>query len=116
LDGFTTIRGGVSLPSGSANSLLGYRFLATKAPISELPVAPPSLSSRLDINAFDFDYASANLFSAITTHEWRVGGRWRFSTSIQQAYQAFTLPGAPEYVLGSEPPILCGLGPHAVWI
>lgn len=107
---------GYRLPSGFGEFSLAYRFLATQGSDSaELPFGPASLSSRLDINQVDFDYASRELCCGDNwMMKWRFGGRLEFIYFDSQAYQSFAEPGVPQFVLGQRTTnYYAGFGPHA---
>ena len=71
---------GYRLPSGFGEFALGYGFLATQGSESaSLPTGPASLSSLLDLNSVDFDYASREIrFDTNWEMKWRIGGRLAF--------------------------------------
>jgi Legionella pneumophila major outer membrane protein precursor len=107
---------GYRLPSGFGEFSLGYNFLTTQGSESSgLSTGPASLSSRLDINTFDFDYATREVSLGDNWQmKWRIGGRLAFLYFDSQAYQAFAEPGAPEYVLAQRTTnYYAGFGPHA---
>jgi Legionella pneumophila major outer membrane protein precursor len=107
---------GYRLPSGFGEFSLGYRFLATQGAESEdLPTGPATLSSRLDVNAFDFDYASREISLGDNWEmKWRFGGRLAFIYFDSEANQAFAPPGTSEFVLEQRTTnFFAGFGPHA---
>ena len=107
---------GYRLPSGFGEFSLGYRFLTSQgSDSSEQLLGPASLSSMLDINQFDFDYSSREIsLGDDWIMKWTIGGRLAFVYFDSQAYQAFALPGSPNYVLGQKATnFFDGFGPHA---
>jgi hypothetical protein len=107
---------GYRLPSGFGEFSLGYMFLTTQGSNSAaLPAGPAILSSRLDINQFDFDYASGELCpSENWVMKWRVGGRLEFIYFDSQVSQAFAEPGLAPFVLDQKTTnYYAGFGPHA---
>jgi hypothetical protein len=107
---------GYRLPSGFGEFVLGYRFLASQgSQSSEQMFGPASLSSRLDINTFDFDYSSREIsLGENWIMKWTVGGRLAFLYFDSQANQAFALPGSPDFFLDQRTTnFFAGFGPHA---
>lgn len=107
---------GYRLPSGFGEISMSYLFLATQgADAAVLPLGPASLASRLDINQFDFDYASRDLcWGDNWLMKWRFGGRLEFIYFDSQAYQSFAGPGVAQFVLGQRTTnYYAGFGPHA---
>jgi Legionella pneumophila major outer membrane protein precursor len=107
---------GYRLPAGFGEFSLGYRFLATQGTESAgLATGPATLSSLLDLNSFDFDYASREISLGENWEmKWRLGGRLAFVYFDSEADQAFAEPGLPSYVLGQRTTnYFDGFGPHA---
>ena len=107
---------GYRLPSGFGEFSLGYRFLASQgSQSSEQMFGPATLSSRLDINTFDFDYSSRDIsLGENWIMKWTVGGRLAFLYFDSQANQAFALPGSPDFFLDQRTTnYFAGFGPHA---
>jgi hypothetical protein len=73
---------GYRLPSGFGEFVLGYRFLSSRGNEQVLGVdGPEALNSRLDVNEWDFDYAS---------REWSLWPhcdmKWRFGIRLESLF------------------------------
>jgi hypothetical protein len=107
---------GYRLPSGFGEFLLSYRFLATQG--SEMVQGtdgPARLSSLLDINQVDLDYASRE-FSLWPNWDmrWRVGLRYADVFFDSRAEEAFALAAAGSGIFQTRTSnSFVGFGPHA---
>jgi hypothetical protein len=107
---------GYRLPSGFGEILLSYRFLATEGS-EAYPLAdgPGRLSSQLDINQVDLDYAS---WEFSLWPKWDM--RWRFGLRYADVYfdsrgdEGFALAAAGSGVYETRVTnSYVGIGPHA---
>jgi hypothetical protein len=107
---------GYRLPSGFGEFLLSYRFLATEgSELTEGADGPARLSSLLDINQVDLDYASSE-FSLWPKWEmrWRLGLRYAYVYFDSRADEAFEAAAAGSGVFQTRVTnSFVGFGPHA---
>jgi hypothetical protein len=107
---------GYRLPSGFGEFLLGYRFLATDGSEFYQNVnGPGRLSSLLDINQIDLDYASSE-FSLWPKWDmrWRVGLRYAYVYFDSLAYEGFDAAAAGNGIFETRVTnSYVGIGPHA---
>jgi hypothetical protein len=108
---------GYRLPSGFGEFQLSYRFLATDGN-DPFPISPARLSSLLDINQVDLDYASweVSLWRLLPNWNmrWWVGLRYAYVYFDSRAEEPFDLAAATSGVfLTRVTDSFVGIGPHA---
>jgi len=98
---------GYRLPGAAGEFSFGYRFLVDDHTITEnTPKGPLSIKSRLDVNIFDFDYASAWFGLAERLQaKWRLGAR--LATFYDDSRSSST---PPDFNLSSV--YISAAGPH----
>jgi hypothetical protein len=107
---------GYRLPSGFGEILLNYRFLATDgSEMVEGTDGPTRLSSLLDINQADLDYASREIsLWPYWDMRWRIGLRYADVYFDSRADEAFALAAAGSGIYETRTTnSYVGFGPHA---
>jgi hypothetical protein len=107
---------GYRLPSGFGEFLLSYRFLATDgSELIEATDGPGRLSSLLDINQVDLDYACEEM--SLWPHwdmRWHVGLRYSYVYFDSQSDEAFAAAAAGSGIYEARTTnSFVGIGPHA---
>jgi hypothetical protein len=111
---------GYRLPSGFGEFAISYRFLLTQgdgtAPLggSASPDAAAQLTSHLDMNIGDVDYASTEFPVVIALMKWRIGLRVADVLFTSEGDEPFAAAaGGSGFFKRSESNNFWGLGPHA---
>jgi len=107
---------GYRLPSGFGEFVMGYRFLVTEGSGSIFgPDGIAALKSRLDVNVFDWDYASREY--SLWPHcdmKWRLGVRLSYVYFDSRADEPFGLAAAGTGVFERRVSnSFVGVGPHS---
>jgi hypothetical protein len=107
---------GYRLPSGFGEFVMGYRFLVTEGSTNTIGLDGfANLKSRLDMNVFDWDYASRE-YSLWPNCEmkWRVGVRLAYVYFDSQSIEPIGLAAAGSGIFEQgESNSFVGFGPHA---